>query len=97
MSTKELGIETLPLRDDVLIKSMRMINKIMSTKLLHIWCMKCWPYLESAKIELSKAKNYDYSSLYLYPHEYLCLISNAQDRIQKLKNMQKPDFKLHKK
>lgn len=61
-----------------------------------MWCNKCWVFLESAKIEVSHLGNSDFSHLYLFPHEYLCFLANAQERLDKLEKIHQPDFSFKK-
>lgn len=76
LTVRELETDYLPLQSEILIKSLRLINKVMSPKMIKMWMHKCWMYLESAKIEVDSIKK-DFSHLYLLPHEYLSLLCNA--------------------
>ena len=68
----------------------------MSPKQIEMWIEKCWMHLDAAKIEMNKNHHKDFSNLYLFPHEFLSFMCNAQNRIENINRVFKPDMNLHK-
>ena len=50
LAAKENGSEHIPLRVEEILKSMRLINKVVSPAKLEQWIDRCWIFLESSKI-----------------------------------------------
>ena len=76
---RRLSTQWIPLEPKVISKVMKYADKVMSEKKIQAW-------LDLYSNSLYWAKGIDYNSnnksgAYIYPHEFLYLITNATDRL----------------
>lgn len=82
--------QNMPLTVYHVKRALRMMNKTMSDRLIEEWIKKCEPFLECKKPErkdldqrlmpnTAKSKS---NELRIFPHEFLFLICNAQNRME---------------
>ena len=90
---------------------MRAINKVMSPWFIRDWCLKCFKYLRHTSVLVfnnslaigrspSKARLHAkviLDAIEIESYEFLCLMANAFNRQQLIKDIHNPNFKLHKK
>jgi hypothetical protein len=55
---KEMGTDkNLPLSEKIIGEALRPIGLSIPLSMLHMWCKKCWNYLDCAAIEQQKKQN----------------------------------------
>ena len=90
---------------DVLMEGLRFVNKVISPLLVHDWCLRCAPFIESTKKLFRSAlisKNYYPSKrkvmqiMALNFHEFLSMMCNSEDRQTLIIDIHKPNFISHK-
>eukprot|EP00347_Sterkiella_histriomuscorum_P022402 403338620 len=96
LTVKETGSEYLPLQAEILNKCLRLINKVIGPRQIQMWIEKCSMHLDASQIEINKHITKDLSNLYIFPHEFLSLLCNAQNRIENINRVFKPDMHLNK-
>ena len=83
-----------------LMEGLRFINRDVSPLLVSDWLLRCAPYIESTsklfKLGQTPSKKEVMSQMLLNVHEFLCLVSNTEDRLALIRQVHKPNFKVEK-
>jgi hypothetical protein len=112
IKTLNLQQQQLPLSEKVIKQALMPLNRAMPQSMLIMWCKKCWRYLECSEIKMKSGGNTkkkrpddacihchtfeEFSDFFIFPHEFLCLLCNANDRMNLHDNIDRPNMKLRK-